>query len=146
VEFDREKALKFHALLLREVIIMLCAGVIHGDLSDYNILVDELGPVIIDLPQAIDAASSSVAASMLERDVTNLSNFFGTFAPELVGSRYGKEIWNLYEAGLLSPDSPLTGKVALPTKPVDVRGVIDEIELARQEEENRIRHQMSMQN
>lgn len=145
VELDHEKALRLHAILLREVVLMLCAGVIHGDLSEYNILVDERGPVIIDLPQAIDASSSSVAATMLERDVTNLATFFGTFAPELNGSQYGKEIWKLYQAGLLTPDTPLTGKVTLPTKPVDVRAVINEIELARQEEENRIRYQTDMQ-
>ena len=145
VEFDHGKALQFHAKLLREVILMLNAGVIHGDLSEYNILVDEQGPVIIDLPQAIDAAGSSVAASMLERDVTNLANFFGTFAPELIGSQYGKEIWNLYEAGTLTADSPLTGKVPAPTEPVDVDAVINEIEVARLEEEDRIRRQLEQQ-
>lgn len=144
VEFNHEKALKFHAMLLREVVLMLCAGVIHGDLSEYNILVDEHGPVIIDLPQAVDAASSSSAASMLERDVTNLSTFFSTFAPELLGTQYGKEIWKLYQAGLLTPDTPLSGKVAAPKKPVDVHGVIHEIELARREEEDRLRRQEEM--
>ena len=145
VEFDHDKALQFHAKLLREVILMLNAGVIHGDLSEYNILVDEQGPVIIDLPQAIDAAGSSVAASMLERDVTNLANFFGTFAPELIGSQYGKEIWNLYEAGTLTPDYPLTGKVPAPTEPVDVDAVLNEIEVARLDEEDRIRRQLEQQ-
>ena len=145
VEFDHDKALQFHAKLLREVILMLNAGVIHGDLSEYNILVDEQGPVIIDLPQAIDAAGSSVAASMLERDVTNLANFFGTFAPELIGSQYGKEIWNLYEAGTLTADYPLTGKVPAPTEPVDVDAVINEIVVARLEEEDRIRRQLEQQ-
>ncbi len=145
VELSHAKALEFHAMLLREVVLMLCAGVIHGDLSEYNILVDAHGPVIIDLPQAIDAAGSSVAATMLERDVTNLANFFGAFAPELIGSQYGKEIWALYQAGLLTPDAPLTGRVALPTEPVNVGAVIHEIALARQEEEDRIRAQMEMQ-
>src|SRR5213076_883449 len=110
-------ALELHAALLRQVVLMLCAGVIHGDLSEYNILVDADGPVIIDLPQAIDAAGSSVAGAMLERDVSNLANFFGTFAPQLLGSQYGEEIWNLYQAGLLTPDTPLTGHVASPETP-----------------------------
>ena len=145
VELSHERALEFHAMLLRQVVLMLCAGVIHGDLSEYNILVDALGPVIIDLPQAVDAAGSSVAASMLERDVTNLANFFGTFAPELIGSQYGMEIWNLYEAGLLTPDTPLSGVVAAPERPADVGAVIREIELARYEEEERVRHQMEAQ-
>ncbi|MET3134686.1 RIO kinase 1 [Oxalobacteraceae bacterium GrIS 1.11] len=137
VELSHERALEYHGLLLRQVVLMLCAGVIHGDLSEYNILVDALGPVIIDLPQAVDAAGSSVAASMLERDVNNLANFFGTYAPELLGSQYGMEIWGLYEAGLLTPDTPLTGRVAPPPRPADVGAVIREIELARYEEEER---------
>jgi len=139
VELNRDSALMFHAMLLRQVMLMLCAGIIHGDLSEYNILVDAHGPVIIDLPQAIDAASSSVASTMLERDVTNLANFFGNVAPELLGTQYGKEIWNLYRAGLLTPDSPLTGRVAAPVGPADVNAVIHEIELARQEEEDMLR-------
>jgi RIO kinase 1 len=144
VELSHQRALEFHASLLRQVVLMLCAGVIHGDLSEYNILIDAEGPVIIDLPQAIDAAGSSVAASMLERDVTNLANFFGTFAPELLGSRYGAEIWGLYQAGLLTVETPLTGRVAAPTQPADVGAVLREIELARQEEEERQR-QMEQQ-
>ena len=145
VALTHELALKFHAELLRQVVLMLCAGVIHGDLSEFNILIDAQGPVIIDLPQAIDASGSSVASSMLERDVTNLANFFSTAAPELLNSQYGKEIWNLYQAGLLTPDTPLTGRVAAPTEPVDVDAVIEEIELARLEEEDRQRIQMERQ-
>jgi RIO kinase 1 len=144
VQLSREEALSYHANLLQQVVLMLCAGVIHGDLSEYNILIDAHGPVIIDLPQAVDAAASSVAQAMLERDVRNLANFFGTFAPELLDSQYGLEIWRLYQAGLLKPDSPLSGRVPAPTKLADVGAVIREIELARQEEEDRQRSQMGM--
>ncbi|GAA4034609.1 PA4780 family RIO1-like protein kinase [Actimicrobium antarcticum] len=139
VELTRELALQYHAMLLNQVVLMLCAGVIHGDLSEYNILVDAQGPVIIDLPQAIDAAGSSVAADMLDRDVTNLANFFGVVVPELLTSQYGKEIWNLYKAGLLTPETPLTGLVAAPTEVADVDAIIREIALAREEEEDRQR-------
>jgi len=138
VPLTRERALELHAAILHQVVLMLCAGVIHGDLSEYNILVDADGPVIIDLPQAIDAAGSSVAAAMLERDVSNLATFFGAFAPELVGSQYGKEIWNLYQGGLLTGHTPLTGRVAEPEGTADVGAVIREIELARQEEADRV--------
>ncbi len=145
VELTPELARDFHAALLRQVILMLLAGVIHGDLSEYNILVDEHGPVIIDLPQAIDAAGSSVAASMLERDVSNLANFFGAVLPELIGSQYGQEIWGLYQAGILTPDTLLTGRVAAPTAPADVDGVIREIAIAREEEEERVRLKLEAQ-
>jgi RIO kinase 1 len=144
VELTRELALTYHKALLHQVVLMLCAGVIHGDLSEYNILVDAEGPVIIDLPQAIDAAGSSVAASMLDRDVTNLATFFSATVPELAGSQYGLEIWNLYEAGLLTPETPLTGIVAMPDKPADVGAVMREIALAREEEAERVTYQMTV--
>ncbi len=136
-----ELANAYHGAILRQVVLMLCAGVIHGDLSEYNILVDAEGPVIIDLPQAIDAAGSSVAASMLERDVRNMANFFGAVVPELLGSQYGEEIWNLYQAGVLTPDTPLTGWVAAPTGAADVGAVLAELALARQEEADRLMFQ-----
>jgi RIO kinase 1 len=138
VPLTPELAREYHAALLRQVVLMLCAGVIHGDLSEYNILVDADGPVIIDLPQAIDAAGSSVAGAMLERDVGNLAGFFGAILPELVGSQYGQEIWNLYQAGVLTADTILTGRVAAPETPADVGAVIREIALAREEAEDRV--------
>jgi RIO kinase 1 len=127
-------ALEYHAQLLHQVVLMLCAGMIHGDLSEYNILIDSIGPVIIDLPQAIDAASNTSAGPMLERDVENLRNFFGALAPQLLATRYGPEMWKLYQAGLLTPDTVLTGRVALEKRPADVGAVMRELQLARQEE------------
>jgi RIO kinase 1 len=135
VELTEELALKYHGQLLREVVLMLCAGIIHGDLSEYNILIDGAGPVIIDLPQAIDAAGNTEAEPMLERDVANLATFFSQFAPQLAATRYGKEIWALYTAGLLTPDTPLTGRVAVDETPADVGAVLREIALARKEKE-----------
>jgi RIO kinase 1 len=146
VALTRELALQYHRALLRQVVLMLCAGVIHGDLSEYNILVDADGPVIIDLPQAIDAAGSSVAASMLERDVSNLATFFSATVPELANSQYGIEIWNLYEAGLLTPETPLTGVVVMPDAPADVGAVMREIALAREEEAERVTYQQLVDN
>lgn len=143
VELTEERALAYHAQLLHQVVLMLCAGVIHGDLSEYNILVDGDGPVIIDLPQAIDAAGNSEAGPMLERDVANLTTFFSHVAPQLAASQYGKEIWGLYQAGLLRPDSILTGRVALDKRPADVGAVMREIQLARKEEEERVRYQQA---
>ena len=139
VAFTEAEAIAMHQVLLREVVLMLCAGVIHGDLSEYNILVDSQGPVIIDLPQAVDAAGNNNAAVMLERDVDNLANFFGQFAPALNGTLYGKEIWLHYEAGTLTPELPLTGYVELDQTPVDVDGVLSEVEDVRLEEEARRR-------
>jgi RIO kinase 1 len=137
VELDEHLALEYHGMLINQVVRMLCAGIVHGDLSEYNILVDEVGPVIIDLPQAIDAAANSTAAEMLERDVINLRTYFSTFAPALSGSQFGKEIWGLYEGGLLTPDYVLTGKVVLDEHVADVAAVLMEVEQAIKENEIR---------
>ena len=137
VELSEELALEFHALLVNQVVRMLCAGVIHGDLSEYNILVGEGGPVIIDLPQAIDAAGNSNAAEMFERDVINLRTYFSAFAPSLKNTQYGKEIWAHYESGLLTPDLPLTGQVVLDERLADVDAVLLQVELAIRENEIR---------
>ncbi|MFZ6642963.1 PA4780 family RIO1-like protein kinase [Undibacterium sp. TC4M20W] len=144
VELTPELARQYHAQLLHQVVLMLCAGVIHGDLSEFNILVDEEGPVIIDLPQAIDAASNTEAGVMLERDVNNLATYFGQFAPELNGSKFGKEIWKLFTAGLLTPETALTGIVAQDTRPVDLGAVMEEIESAIFEEKERQRRLLEM--
>ena len=127
-------ALAFHHRLLVEVVRMLCAGVVHGDLSEYNILVGSDGPVIIDLPQAVDAAGNNHAASMLERDVANLRTYFGRFAPELLATEYGKEIWGLFQAGALHPEVQLTGRFERSEKAVDLDSVVREIDDARSEE------------
>ncbi|MFZ6772841.1 PA4780 family RIO1-like protein kinase [Undibacterium sp. SXout7W] len=144
VELTPEMAREYHAQLLHQVVLMLCAGIIHGDLSEYNILVDEQGPVIIDLPQAIDAASNTEAEVLLERDVANLATYFAQFAPELAETQYGKEIWALYTDGLLTPDTPLTGIVELDTHQADVGAVLEEIESAILEEKERQRRLLEM--
>jgi RIO kinase 1 len=137
VDFTPEDARRHHRTLLDEVIRMLLAGVIHGDLSEFNILIAADGPVIIDLPQAVDAAGNNHAKAMLVRDVTNLANYFGRYAPELIGTDYGKELWDHYESGTLAVGMPLTGHVAAPTEKVDLDNLIDEIDDARYEEEAR---------
>jgi RIO kinase 1 len=137
VELSEELALEFHALLIEQVVRMLCAGIIHGDLSEYNILVGEDGPVIIDVPQAINAAGNSNAAEMFARDVINLRSYFSSFAPSLAGSQFGKEIWAHYESGLLTPDLALTGRVVLDEHLADVDAVLQQVELAIKEDEIR---------
>ena len=134
VQFTPEDARRHHATLIREVVRMLCAGVVHGDLSEFNILVAADGPVIIDLPQAIDAAGNNHAKRMLLRDVDNLRKFFGGFAPELLRTDFGLEIWSLYERGVLLTDSVLTGRFERKLGAVDVGGVMREIDDARSEE------------
>ena len=134
VEFSADEARDFHGRLLGEVVRMLCAGVIHGDLSEFNILAGADGPVIIDLPQAVDAAGNNHAQAMLERDVNNLRQYFGQFAPELLASQFGREIWQLYERGLLTTDVALTGRAKRDQRPVDLGGVLREIDAARDED------------
>ena len=142
IELSPAQALEFHAGLLKQVVRMLCAGIIHGDLSEYNILVGSDGPVIIDLPQAVDAAGNSNAGPMLERDVANLANYFGRFAPELADSDYGKEIWRIYQAGDLTPDVELTGRIEIDHRIADVDAVLEEVKLALQAEERRLLYQV----
>lgn len=134
VEFTEAEALMHHQTLLREVVRMLSAGIVHGDLSEFNILLGSEGPVIIDLPQAVDAAGNNHASSMLERDVENLRNYFGRFAPQLLKTQYGKEIWALYAHGDLHPEVELSGHFKENSKPVDLKSVIRVIDDVRTEE------------
>jgi len=137
IEVDEALALDYHALLVNQAVRMLCAGIIHGDLSEYNILVGADGPVIIDVPQAIDAAGNSNAAEMFARDVNNLRAYFSAFAPALADTQYAREIWAKYESGVLTPDVALTGQVVLDETPADVDAVLLQVELAIRENEIR---------
>lgn len=138
VELNETIALQYHAFLINQVVRMLCAGIVHGDLSEFNILVGTDGPVIIDLPQAVDAAGNNHAKAMLERDVNNLATYFGQFAPALKNTQFAKEIWALYERGELTVDSPLTGGFIQTNKPVDMQSVMREIKNAEFQEAARL--------
>lgn len=135
VSMSAEQALEDHALVMRDVVRMLCAGVVHGDLSEFNVLVDEYGPVIIDLPQAVDAAANNNAQAMLTRDVNNMARYYGQFAPELLNTQFAKEIWALYVDGKLTPDTELTGLYAESTQAADVDAVMLEIKSILAEED-----------
>lgn len=137
VEPDADQAREWHRQLMRQVVRMLSIGLIHGDLSEYNVLLDATGPVIIDLPQAVNASGNNSAFRMLERDVNNIRAYCGRHAPELLATDYAHEIWQLYESGELRPDSPLTGLFEHDQTPADVDGVLDQIEEARREAEAR---------
>ena len=139
VQLSTETAREYHAFLIKQVVRMLCAGLVHGDLSEFNILVGSDGPVIIDLPQAVDAAGNNHAKDMLVRDVTNLANYFGQFAPELLITQYAKEIWALYEHGDLTIESKLTGHFSETKKTVDMQSVIREIKNAEFQEAARLK-------
>ena len=137
VELSAETAREYHERLIREVVRMLCIGLIHGDLSEFNVLVAPDGPVIIDLPQAVNAAGNNGALAMLERDVNNLRATLGRFAPELLATEFAREMWALFEQGELRPDSELTGIFALDETVIDPDDVMLVIDDAREEEMQR---------
>ena len=131
LNIEPQQAREWHAFMLSQIVLMLCAGIIHGDLSEFNVLVDANGPVIIDLPQAVDAASNNNAFALFERDVTNLRDTFGRSAPELLETHYAHEIWAHYSAGQLTPATVLTGEFEFDETAADVEGVLAHIEEER---------------
>jgi RIO kinase 1 len=133
VELTPEQAREYHAFLIGQIVRMLCAGLIHGDLSEYNVLVGPEGPVIIDLPQVVSAAGNNNARMMLMRDVNNISATLGRYAPELLATRFGEEMWALFEQGLLLPETRLTGTFVGDETAADVAGTLASIEDAREE-------------
>lgn len=139
VDMTPEQARQWHAFMIRQIVLMLCAGLIHGDLSEYNVLLDANGPVIIDLPQAVNASGNNNAFRMFERDVNNMRMSFGRAAPELLETDYAHEIWKLYETSELKSDSILTGRFTHDPVNADVGAVLDQIEEARREAEVRQR-------
>ncbi|WP_133468277.1 PA4780 family RIO1-like protein kinase [Paraglaciecola marina] len=138
VSMDAEQAIEDHALMMVYVMRMLCAGLVHGDLSEFNVLVDDYGPVIIDLPQVVDAAANNNAFSMLQRDVRNMNEYYGQYAPELINTRYADEMWALFEAGELTPETQLTGHFEDSGEDANVDSVLEEIKAAFAEEQERI--------
>jgi RIO kinase 1 len=137
--FSAEQARTWHAFMIGQIVRMLCAGLIHGDLSEFNVLVGADGPVIIDLPQAVNAAGNNNAFAMLQRDVDNMRASFGRAAPELLETEYAHEIWKLYEQGELMPDAALTGRFTHDAAAPDVKAVLHQIEEERLEAESRRR-------
>ncbi len=137
VSLSAEQALEDHATVMRYVTIMLSVGLVHGDLSEFNVLVDAYGPVIIDLPQAVDAAANNNAERMLARDVNNMTSYYGQYAPELLDTQYAKEIWALFENGELHADVALTGYFAESDEAADIDAVLEEIKAAFAEEQER---------
>ncbi len=138
VSMTEEEAIRNFAIIMQDVVRMLCTGMIHGDLSEFNVLLDEYGPVIIDLPQAVNASANNNAESMLQRDVQNMVNYFSQFDPYLKESKFGKEIWKLYEDGELKPDTILTGEFEEDTEAADVDDVMVQIKAAYDEEQARL--------
>lgn len=138
VALSADTARAYYQSLLEDVVKMLCAGLIHGDLSEFNVLEDARGPVIIDLPQAVDAAGNNSAEAMFKRDVNNMRGYFARVAPELAETYYAEEIWALYESGELHPDVSLTGEFTFATHLADVDEVLDVIDDAKEEEAERL--------
>ena len=136
VAFDPDTARDYHGRMMMEIVRMLCAGLVHGDLSEFNVLVDADGPVVIDLPQAVNAASNNSAQMMLSRDVNNMTQYFGQYAPDLLVSHYAEEIWELYQHGNLHPNVKLTGEYAEANVDADIATMMRIIEDAKLEDED----------
>lgn len=137
VSMSKEQAIEDHAEIMHYVMLMLSVGLIHGDLSEFNVLVDDYGPVIIDLPQAVNAAANNNAKRMLTRDVDNMTRYYSQYAPELLQTNYAKEMWALFEAAELNADTELTGQFSEVEKTADVDSVMEEIKAALEEEQKR---------
>lgn len=137
VTMPEEQALEDHEIMMVYVMRMLCDGLVHGDLSEFNVLVDAYGPVIIDLPQAVDAAANNNAQEMLARDINNMTRYYGLFAPSLLKTRYADEMWGLYAEGELTPETQLTGLFEDSGESADVDAVLDEIKAVIEEERER---------
>lgn len=133
VTLSEEEAITDFNTMIRNIVRMLCAGIVHGDLSEFNVLLDDQGPVIIDLPQAVDAAANNHAESMFARDVNNITAYYGQFAPQLLKTHYAGEIWQLYEEGKLTPETTLTGQFVEEERDVDMDSLLDEIITAEDE-------------
>jgi len=138
VDMTAEQAREDHALMMHYIQLMLCAGIVHGDLSEFNVLVDEYGPVVIDLPQAVDAAANNNAQEMFARDVNKIRDYYALFAPELKNTRYAKEMWGLYEEGELQPETRLTGLFEEDLQDANVDSVLEEIKAVMAEEAARL--------
>ena len=138
VSMSEDEALKQHKEMMHNIMLMLCAGIIHGDLSEFNVLVDDKGPVIIDLPQAVNASANNSAEAMFARDVNNMRRYYSEFAPELLNTQYAKEMWALFEEAKLTPNSILTGEFEDDSEEADVDSVLDEIQAAADEEQERL--------
>ncbi|HEY2433589.1 MAG TPA: PA4780 family RIO1-like protein kinase [Vicinamibacterales bacterium] len=139
VQMSPEQARQWHGFMITQIVLMLCSGLVHGDLSEFNVLLDTQGPVIIDLPQAVNAAGNNNAWRMLERDVLNMRTTFARAAPELLATDYAHEIWKRYEAGDLTADTPLTGQFTRDTRAANVAAVLAQIEAEREAAEARER-------
>ena len=137
VTLTPEVAISHHAMVIKDVQRMLCAGLIHGDLSEFNVLLDDNGPVIIDLPQAVDAAANNNAKRMLLRDVNNMTQYYGQFAPSLLKTKYAQEMWLKFESGKLTPDTELTGEFVESEHTADIDAVLAEIQAAFEEQQLR---------
>ncbi len=138
VAMSAVQAIEDHKLMMRYVVRMLCEGLVHGDLSEFNVLVDDYGPVVIDLPQVVNAAANNNAERLLARDINKITTYYGLYAPEILNTRYAKEIWALYEAGELHPEVALSGEYDVIELDPDVDAVLEEIKQAMLEEQQRM--------
>ena len=138
IAMDEEQAIEDHYVMMVYIMRMLCEGLIHGDLSQFNVLADDYGPVVIDFPQVVNAAGNQQALALFNRDVKNMTDYYAQFAPELAQTQYAKEIWYHFEKAQLHKDLTLTGEFESDDAEADVDGIMLEIKAAFEEESERL--------
>jgi RIO kinase 1 len=96
IHLDAREAEQLLARLLDNIATLLARHVVHGDLSAYNVLYRQGGPVIIDFPQAVDARVNPNAPLLLARDIANLCRYFARQGVDCDPVDIAEDLWGRY--------------------------------------------------
>jgi RIO kinase 1 len=118
--FTPEQASALHLEIFLQVKRLLESGLIHADLSAYNVLMAATGPTLIDLPQVVDVAGNNNAGLILRRDLRNVTEHLARFDARLLRfANCGEALFRHCQRGTLdlvtgpeesAPQSPRGGR------------------------------------